>query len=247
MTDLVKNDSLKYKLYAIPGRALVAVFEWLIRLTSPNLTFFPLDKFPWTQELEKNWQEIRQELETVLQQPEALPEFKSISPEQARISQGAPWSTFILYAYGNRIDENCSKCPKTDALVKQIPDMKTAMFSVFNPTTHLTPHRGPLKGLMRYHLALKVPLNHQLCGLRVGEETRHWEEGKSLIFDDTFEHEAWNQSEDIRVILFVDFLRDLPWPLSFLNRGIVKLFSISPFIQNIVKSLEVKKAPDGNN
>ena len=73
--------------------------------------------------------------------------------------------------------------------------MKTAFFSILAPGKHLPPHRGPYKGVMRYHLGLLIPEPAEQCGIRVDTETRHWAEGESMIFDDTFEHEAWNDTD----------------------------------------------------
>ncbi len=67
----------------------------------------------------------------------------------------------------------------------------------------IPPRRGPFMGLLRYHLALKVTRRDDLCGISVGNEYRTWKEGKSLLFDDTYDHEAWNLSDEMRVVLFI--------------------------------------------
>ncbi len=98
--------------------------------------------------------------------------------------------------------------------MREIPGMTTAMFSILSPRKHILDHRGPYKGVLRYHLGLIVPREAERCRIRVGEDIRHWEEGKSLIFDDTFNHEVWNDTDETRVVLFVDVLRPLPSPWS---------------------------------
>ena len=103
-------------------------------------------------------------------------------------------------------------CPRTAALMREIPGMTTAMFSILSPRKHILDHRGPYKGVLRYHLGLIVPRDAEACRIRVGEDIRHWEEGKSMIFDDTFNHEVWNDTDETRVVLFVDVLRPLPVP-----------------------------------
>jgi beta-hydroxylase len=108
--------------------------------------------------------------------------------------------------------------------------MTTAMFSILSPRKHILDHRGPYKGVLRYHLGLIVPRQAEACRIRVGEDIRHWEQGQSLIFDDTFNHEVWNDTEETRVVLFVDVLRPLPEPWSTINRGIVKAIGYSPFV-----------------
>jgi len=97
--------------------------------------------------------------------------------------------------------KNCARCPETTRLIENIPGMKTAFFSILAPGKYIPEHRGLYKGFIRYHLGIKVPKPFNQCGIKVDGEIRHWEEGKSLIFDDTFTHEAWNLSEEFRVVL----------------------------------------------
>jgi len=81
-------------------------------------------------------------------------------------------------------------------------------------------------------LGLLVPEPADACGIRVGGDIRHWAEGESLVFDDTFEHEAWNDTDGVRVVLFVDFKRPLGWPARWVNEVVLKLIGFSPFIQD---------------
>ena len=97
--------------------------------------------------------------------------------------------------------------------------MTTAMFSILSPRKHILDHRGPYKGVLRYHLGLIVPQRRAACRIRVGEDVRHWEQGKSMVFDDTYNHEVWNDTDETRVVLFVDVLRPLPFPESQINRA----------------------------
>ena len=85
---------------------------------------------------------------------------------------------------------------------------------------------------MRYHLALKVPEPKEKCGIRVADEVLHWEEGKGMMFDDSFPHEAWNKTDGVRVVLFMDIVRPMDFPLSWLNNILLKLIAISPFVQD---------------
>ncbi|MFP4133045.1 MAG: aspartyl/asparaginyl beta-hydroxylase domain-containing protein [Halothece sp.] len=203
----------------------VARYSWV-----ENQPFLECNQFPWIVELEKNWEVIRQELDDLLEIVEQLPNFQQISADQYRISSDNLWKTFFFYGYGFKAEQNCQRCPKTTELIEKIPGMKTAFFSILFPHKHIPEHRGPYKGVLRYHLALKVP--QQGCQIRVGNETRSWEEGKSLVFDDTLPHEVWNQSDEIRVVLFVDVVRPMKFPFSLLNQIIIKLISWSPFVQN---------------
>lgn len=199
--------------------------------------FWEPESFPWTSYLEDNWMVIQSELMAVLAGVQQLPNFQDISEDQRSLTQDDRWKTYFLYGYGYKIAENCQRCPQTTRLIETIPGMKTAFFSIFMPHKHIPEHRGPYKGLLRYHLALKVPQAWEQCAIRVGTETRHWQEGKSLVFDDTFPHEAWNHTDEIRVVLFVDFVRPMRFPVSLFNRLLIQLIAWSPFVQNGRKNI----------
>jgi len=114
----------------------------------------------------------------------------------------------------------------------EIPGLTTAMFSILAPGKRIPPHVGPYKGVLRYHLALKVPEPADRCGITVHGVTQHWQEGKSLVFDDVWEHSAWNETDDTRVVMFVDFIRPMRAPASWINTLILRAIQYSPFIQD---------------
>src|SRR5207302_6771835 len=170
----------------------------------PEQTFLDPAGFSWTRMLEENWATIRRELDEVMRHRSNLPNFQDISPDQRKLSQDDGWKTYFFFAYGFKAKGNCERCPETARILKEVPGMKTAFFSILAPGKHLPPHRGPWKGVLRLHLALLIPEPAEMCAIRVGSQTRHWEEGRVMIVDDTFEHEAWNRTDGVRVILFVD-------------------------------------------
>ena len=86
------------------------------------------------------------------------------------------------------------------------------MFSILEPGKHLPPHRGPYNGVLRLHLGLIVPEPREQLGIRVEKEVYRWKEGEAVIFDDAYEHEAWNRTPHTRVVLFVDFVKPLRFP-----------------------------------
>ena len=194
-------------------------------------TFFDTADFPWAAELEANWEAIRAELDEVLKDPAALPRFQDISKDQVAITQDDKWKTFFLYGFGYRAEANCIRCPETTRAVEQIPGMKTAFFSILAPGKHIKAHRGAYKGLLRCHLGLKVPEPKEACRIRVEDEIRHWEEGQCMIFDDTYQHEVWNDTDGQRVVLFIDVVRPFAEPVATLNEFIIKLVTLSPFVQ----------------
>jgi ornithine lipid ester-linked acyl 2-hydroxylase len=194
--------------------------------------FFDPALFPWVNEIEANWRDVREELDDVLRFREAIPNFQDISAEQYALTNDDRWKTFFFYAYGVKIEPNCRICPRTAELLTKIPGMTTAFFSILLPHKHLPAHCGPYKGVLRYHLGLKVPDPASASAIKVGSKQASWQEGKSLIFDDTFVHEAWNSTPEIRVVLFVDFLRPLPFPISVLNKLFIAYIRSSPLVQD---------------
>ncbi|MBA3386217.1 MAG: aspartyl/asparaginyl beta-hydroxylase domain-containing protein [Verrucomicrobiota bacterium] len=200
--------------------------------------FFSGAHFPWATQLEENWHVIREELDVVLQHRENLPNFQDISPDQKHLAKEDKWKTFFFFAYGLDVPANAARCPRTAALLRKVPGAKTAFFSILSARAHIPAHRGPYKGVVRYHLGLIVPQPETQCRIRVDDTVTHWEEGKSLFFDDTFEHEVWNDTDGLRVVLFMDVLRPVRFPLSIINRAIIKAIAASPFITDAKKNHE---------
>lgn len=197
--------------------------------------FIATDRFPWVKDVESATADIVRELKAV-QQTTEIPAFQTISREQEEITRDDRWKTFFLYGLGNRNAENCGRCPATDAAVRRIPGMKTAMFSILSPGKKIPPHRGPYNGILRYHLGLVVP-EPTLCAIRVGHETRNWTVGSSLLFDDTYEHEVTNDSTHERVVLFVDIKRPLHFPMSRVNESVLEAIRRSPFVTEAEQNL----------
>jgi ornithine lipid ester-linked acyl 2-hydroxylase len=212
-------------------RILWRIERWIGKASAVGeATFFDPVEFAWTQRLEDGWEAIRAELDQVLEDREALPNFQDISVDQVTITNDDKWKTYFLYGYGFKSEANCARCPETARLCAEIPGMKTAFFSILSPHKHIEAHRGPYKGVLRYHLGLLIPEPSDGCRIRVADDIRHWSEGGSLIFDDTYDHEAWNETDGVRVVLFVDFVRPLRFPADAVNWLILKAIAFSPFI-----------------
>ncbi|MEX1280666.1 MAG: aspartyl/asparaginyl beta-hydroxylase domain-containing protein [Acidimicrobiia bacterium] len=199
-------------------------------------TFFDPEDFDWIPGVEAQLPLIQAELEAVLEDRESIPLFQELIPSQAMLTDDDKWRTYTFYGYGVSHDQNIARCPETARIARSIPGMTTAFFSILAPGKHIPPHRGFYKGVLRYHLGLKVPAEAEQCRIRVGDDIRHWTEGGSLVFDDTFEHQVWNDTDEERVVFFVDFLRPLPQPLRSINRGVVKAIGWSPEIRRAAKA-----------
>ena len=194
--------------------------------------FFNPITFPWIKDIEACWRLIRGELDKL--PVDLLPGFEEIQREQKEISSDKRWKIFPFYAYGNWVEPNNRRCPETTKALKSVQGLQAAMFSVLQAGKELPLHRGPYSGVLRYHLGIKVPKPEQ-CGICVGGDVAHWEEGKSLVFDDSHMHCAWNRSDEDRVVLFVDFTRPLDSPLREMNDEFISGIGRSKFIEDAVK------------
>lgn len=196
-----------------------------------NPPIYDNSTFPWVKEIEDNWEVIRDEINQVMERREDLPSFHEIMPEVETITTDNNWKTFFLAGYGLESDENTKRCPETTKLLKKIPGMKTAMFSILSPNKHIPAHKGPFNGVLRYHLGLIVPEPKEKCRIRIDKEIKHWDEGESIVFDDTFNHEVWNDTSGFRAVLFVDFVRPVKFPFNLFNKLVVSAAAFAPFIR----------------
>lgn len=209
------------------------------------LTLFILDdrpvfdeaKFEFIAVLENNHEQIKTEI-VHLMETEKIPDLAQLSSEQKRLVTGNSWKSLMLKLYGVDIALNQKKTPITTAIFKEIPNVTTVFFSILEPQTSILPHRGPYKGVLRCHLAILVPTDSNLCWLQIHDQKYYWKESKCIVFDDTYVHEAHNCSQERRVVLFVDFLRDFPFPISLINRCFLYMIRISPFIQRVLNNVE---------
>ncbi|TRL35927.1 aspartyl/asparaginyl beta-hydroxylase domain-containing protein [Rhizobium straminoryzae] len=187
--------------------------------------------FPWAAEVEKAYPAIRAELDQILKRKDELPSFQDISTDVKTISTDNNWKTFFLLGFGVKSEQNIKACPETWKAMQKIPGLTTVMFSIFEPGKHLPAHRGPYNGVLRLHLGMIVPPQRDKIAIRVKDQICHWDEGKVLIFDDAYEHEAWNHSDQTRVVLFVDFVKPLKFPARLVNWCLMNLAIFTPFIR----------------
>jgi aspartyl/asparaginyl beta-hydroxylase (cupin superfamily) len=164
----------------------------------PARTFYEPGTVEAAEPLERSFPIVRDELMALLGSERRG--FREYTGEFGHLAPG--WNTFNLFLLGERVEENCKRCPRTSAMVEGLPrvDRLHVMFSALNAGAQIGRHFGPMNGLLRVHLPLIVP---EGCGLRVGDDIRSWEEGRVLVFDDSFEHEVWNYSDGVRVVLFM--------------------------------------------
>jgi ornithine lipid ester-linked acyl 2-hydroxylase len=196
-----------------------------------NPCVYDTASFSWVAGVEGEWRAVRDELVRVLSRKADLPNVQDLTTDAASISSDEGWKIFPFVAYGVRSQLNIERCPETWRLVRRIPGLRTAMFSILDAGKRIPPHRGPYNGVLRLHLGLVVPGPSENLGIRVGSNRCQWHEGRVLIFDDAYEHEAWNETDRIRAVLFVDFEKPLRFPANVVNRALLSAARFSPFLR----------------
>lgn len=179
----------------------------------PEVEFHDLSEFPGVAGLEAATEVIRGEFEQLIaaeaadivpyiQYPENVP-----LRQWQTLNRSDKWSAIHLLRNGERVAANARHCPKTLEVLRRLPQphirgaSPNAMFSLLAPRTRIPPHTGVANTRLVCHLPLVVPPN---CGFRCGATTREWAVGEAFVFDDTIEHEAWNESDQLRVVLILD-------------------------------------------
>jgi len=194
--------------------------------------------FPWIATIESGWSAVRAELETVLERREELPSFHELSRSQKRISVGDNWKTFAFYVFGDCFEPNCRRCPQTAALLRQVPHLRNAWFSILSPHYRIPPHRGPTNGIVRVHLGLKIPHHAENCWIRVDDKRLTWKEGECIVFDDFYEHEVHNDTDEERVVLFFDVDRPLRPIGTLVNRALIYGMKQTSYVKDAMKNLQ---------
>lgn len=193
---------------------------WADERQRPSWMFFPgLEPRPWFEPAEFDWvgrleaaaPAIREELTAVLSDPGELspyvPDQPRLPADWHALAKSADWSAYHLYRGGERQEEHCRRCPRTAAAVEALPLVESSghapevFFSILRPGTRIPPHVGLANTKLAVHLALVIPPD---CSITVGGETRAWEEGRVLVFDDSFEHHAHNASDRTRAVLIAE-------------------------------------------
>lgn len=179
----------------------------------PAIEFYDREEFPWLETLEAETDAIREEvrniwgeggpgLEPYIEYPPGVP-----VDQWAELNHSPKWTAFHLLRDGKPIESNCARCPRTMAALEVVDQphvagrSPAAMYSILKPRTRIPPHTGVANTRVVLHLPLIIPDD---CGFRVGAETRQWREGEAWVFDDTINHEAWNNSDQPRAIFMCD-------------------------------------------
>lgn len=188
--------------------------------------FYDAEALPWLADLEAAWPDIRAEWDAATDSGQHFPPLSMLLGDGLGIE--GDWSALMLCANRRWVRPVIERFPATTALLRTIPGITGAFFSIPDPGTFVAPHRGPYNGVVRAHLGVAMTAAEDDCVLWAGEDRRTWAEGRAWAFDDTFEHASANMSLVPRVSLMIEVLRPIPGVVGWLNRGMQRVFGLHP-------------------
>ncbi len=206
----------------------IRVLRWIFdhRIRAPHL-LDAATHFPGSASFVASWRQIRQEALALAQHMPGIPRLHEMMQEQADISASddIDWRVFVLKVYGVDLEPNMARCPALASLLRNSPEVLSATLSYLAPGKHVPRHCGPFRGIMRFHLGLAMPrMSDGGLGavLEIEDKQYRLDDGDSLLWDDTYPHEVWNPTDQVRIALLLDVWRPgMPADLRLLARLIV--------------------------
>jgi hypothetical protein len=203
--------------------------------------FYDIDQIaPRLRNIDRAFTTIRAELDAVIDTFGRLPPYHSIDSDvihsSGRVQRDKRWSIFMLACFGKIPQAAPVMAPETLALVQTIPGFYQAMFSILEPGKSVRAHVGPSRAYLRYHLGLYVPTDRP-PQIRVKDQYYTWKEGESVLFDDSWDHEVINDSQQMRAILIIDLARPMPLPLNLIEKGMKAVASIH-YAPRVVRNMD---------
>jgi aspartate beta-hydroxylase len=195
--------------YSLAGDGL----RWLYdhRIEAPSV-LKAAEEFPGGADFEAAWQDLRDEALAIGGMMDRIPRFHEIMREQTEISanDGRDWRMHVMKAYGTEVKANLARSPMLASILKEHPEVVSATYSYLAPGKHIPLHRGPFRGVLRFHLGLSMPRNDDGelgATLWIDGEPHRLADGESLLWDDTYPHEVLNATDDVRIALLLDVRR----------------------------------------
>ena len=201
------EDAYFYYITTFP-LPLLGIYNTFIRIINPYHThIFNANTFKSNTILQNNWKIIQNEALNIYSKKKELLNMKDIGGMRNFDNidhQKNKWKVFVLKWYNEPLKIAKKLCPNTVNIINKCNDIHCAMFSILEPGKYIPPHKGPSTACLRYHLGLKIPKDKDRCYINVNGKKYNWEEGNSLIFDDTYIHSVINNTNEPRIILFLD-------------------------------------------
>lgn len=239
MLNKLKSKVTHFITFRVANHLLIGLGNLISPLSKvSNRPVLPKSEFEWAKLLEDNWHHIHAEVSALLANQKDLPNIQDIQPAESLLTTDNKWKTFFLQGFGHKAEKNRELCPVTAKVLDQIPGLLTGFFSILYPGKHIPAHKGIFRGIVRTHLGLVIPGKPGECRMRVDKEFIHWEQGKAVFFDDTFNHEVWNDSDGIRVVLLLDTKRPYSKLGTLVNNFIVNSITNSVYVKDALKKNE---------
>jgi len=205
--------------------------------------FHDVDKTnPALRKIDENWDVIRQELDAVLPRQADIPRYDEVDPSQrqlikdsAKISAGV-WRTLFIHLHKAELPSR-KMFPKTIEILESIPHCFQAWFSIMEGGQNIAPHHTRSYGYLRYHTGFVIPKDKP-PKIRIKDQYHTWQERTSILFDNSWEHQVYNESQESRVILITDVLRPLPFFPNLLNRFTFWLIFCKFFTKDSVSKIQ---------
>jgi aspartate beta-hydroxylase len=224
-------------LYDLSSNAVRRIYD--ARINTPPV----LDAgiyFPGADRFTAAWPTIRAEaLAIAAERMQSVPRFHEIMPAQAPISanDGKDWRLFILKVYGAEVERNMAACPTLADTLNSSPEVLSASLSFLAPRKHIPRHRGPFRGVLRYQLGLSVPVDTEgrpAAVLSLNDDEHRIGDGQDLLWDDTYPHEVWNNSDEMRVALLLDVRRrHMPIDMRMLSSALIASVGVFARIRGV--------------
>lgn len=224
--------------------AFLGMYNHLIRISHPSHKhYFNSNDFNSAKILENNFEIIKKEALNVYNKKNTL-NMKDIANTFFDSIDDVPnqWKIYVIKWYDEIHSNALVNCPETSKLISQLDDVHIAMFSILEPGKIIIPHKGPSTSCLRLHLGLKIPSDKSNCFIKVNDDDFYWEEGKTMIFDDTFVHSVYNNTNETRIVLFVDIERPLSFPFNHINKGLINFSPFVNFVNNVNNAVEKKNS-----
>ena len=220
---------------------VVGLFNNLVKLTHIHHTsVFNADDFDEHHIIKKDWKKIQQEALELYSKKDELMNMSDIAKGFfTKIDkEKGTWKVFIIKWYDKTVTTALNLAPETCKIIDQCPNIRAAMFSMLEPGKYIPEHKGPFKGCLRYHLGLKIPKDRENCYIEVDDVKYHWREGGGLVFDDTYKHSVFNNTDEPRIILFIDIVRPMNYPMKKINSFLLENVSFVSFIKDVNNNAE---------
>jgi aspartate beta-hydroxylase len=229
LSDRAPRAAMSLSPYTVAGVAL----RWLYdqRINTPAI----LDAgryFPGASDFSARWESLRNEALNIGGRLDHIPRFHEIMKQQTEISanDGRDWRVFVAKAYGAGVGHNLAQCPVLADLLMRHPEVISASFSYLAPGKHIPLHRGPFRGIVRFHLGLSMPLDDSGAfgtTLWIDGTPIKLANGEALLWDDTYPHEVLNATNQVRIALLLDiWRRDMPADIAAFSRILIAIVGV---------------------